>query len=63
MRRFLLDNNEIVVVTTYEDFGEVISTNLDNIVVPTTKEIMECDFNCRMTIYDRVENVTIIEEL
>jgi len=63
MRRFLLTNDDIVVVCTYEEFGETITNNLDNIVVPTTKDVLDCDFNCRMTIYERVPNVTIIKEL
>ena len=63
MRRFLLDNDEIVIATTYEDFSKAFDSGKCDVIIPMDKDVLDCDFNCRMTIYERVPNVTIIKEL
>ena len=63
MRKFLLDNSDIVVITTYDNLSNTIESGVGDVVVPTSKEILNSDFDCRMTIYDRIPDVTIIREL
>jgi len=63
MRKFLLDNGETVIATTYEDFGKAFDSGECDVLVPMDKDVLDCDFAIRMLIYERIENVTIIKEL
>ena len=63
MRQFLMDNNTVVIATAFEDFTMAIDSETGDDIIPMSKETLESDFDCRMIIYDRIPNVTIIKEL